>query len=128
MLLPSEVSVDPYAEFLRGNVSSALALAERLDDSGVADVSLIALMLECRLARGELNQALTLGVRLRVERLLHVRAVAVDRGLGLRHLRRLGELERGEGERSLERLAIVGVALRAVRASEQPVDERRVTE
>ena len=67
MLLPSEVSVDPYAEFLRGNVSSALALAERLDDSGVAAVSLIALMLECRLARGELNQALALGARLRAE-------------------------------------------------------------
>ena len=67
MLLPSEVSVDPYAEFLRGNVSSALALAERLDESGVADVSLVALMLECRLARGELNQALALGARLRAE-------------------------------------------------------------
>jgi DNA-binding NarL/FixJ family response regulator len=67
MLLPSEVVVDPYAEFLRGNVASALALAERLDASGVADVSLLALMLECRLARGELNAALSLGARLRPE-------------------------------------------------------------
>jgi hypothetical protein len=32
MLLPSEVVVDPYAEFLRGNVASALALADRLGD------------------------------------------------------------------------------------------------
>jgi len=67
MLLPSEVAVDPYAEFIRGNVSSALALAERLDESGVGDVSLLALMLECRLARGELNLALSLGARLRPE-------------------------------------------------------------
>ena len=67
MLLPTEVAVDPYAEFIRGNVSSALALAERLDESGVGDVSLLALMLECRLARGELNLALSLGARLRPE-------------------------------------------------------------
>ena len=65
MLLPTEVAVDPYAEYIRGNVSSALALAERLDVSGVGDVSLLALMLECRLARGELNLALSLGARLR---------------------------------------------------------------
>src|SRR3569833_2526799 len=67
MLLPTEVAVDPYAEYLRGNVSSALALAERLDASGVGDVSLLAHMLECRLARGELTLALSLGARLRPE-------------------------------------------------------------
>ena len=66
-MLPTEVAVDPYAEFIRGNVSSALALAERLDESGVGDVSLLALMLECRLARGELTLALSLGARLRPE-------------------------------------------------------------
>lgn len=67
MLLPTGVSVEPYAELLRGNVSSALALAERLDESGVGDVSLVALMLECRLARGELDLAMSLGARLRPE-------------------------------------------------------------
>ncbi len=80
MVLTSEVEVDPYAELLRGNVSSALARAERLDASGVADVSLLVLLLECRLARGELNLAMSLGARLRPE-LDGVEAEVAARGL-----------------------------------------------